>query len=178
MIRSFAGMMVLAFLVICACDDTGTGAQTVTLSEFRLAAQIAGWSESVAEGYVEYDTTDLYTYIDGGAIPYIKTGMENGIRQKLVGPDSVRLDALVMDFGSEAEARAMYQLKLDNYQIRLPIGSYAESTAFGYQFLNGASVFAYFGRYYCDLTFIQYREPGQAVVDAAAFISFYEGVKP
>jgi hypothetical protein len=140
---------------------------------FRIRNEISGWSE---DKYQAFDVDGLFGIINGGAEEYKQNGLVEGIKQIMKnGPKTY--DVFVMDFATPEKAQIMFNQKKNTQADELiAVGSYPQTTAVGVKNpLGGAiSAFAYFGKYYFEISLMGIAEQDELMGDADLFLQFYQ----
>jgi hypothetical protein len=163
--------------VLCICVGiNATGA--VTVADFRVANQMADWTESTFQGYATFnDSTSLQALIDGGYILYTSNGVIEGIQQNLeedVAYTGCR--AMIMDFGTSAKASVFFTIAKHTstvFPTSYPLPDYADSVAVKRPVLGGVFVAAHFQNFYFEISMSGYTDSIQAVTDAKLFLAYY-----
>lgn len=147
-------ILALTALVMIACkvvNNENNSANTLTSAKFE-SGEISGWVYDESEnpqGFVKYTASDMVVQVNGGANEYIEKGMSEGFRQMLKKGDVQTYRSWVMDFGTEANARAMYKSMYDKWvSDREPASSYnMENQAFVRPTQTGYDGYAVFGKH-------------------------------
>lgn len=145
-------LLVSTGLIMVACrvtSDDGGSANTISSAKFE-NGEISGWNWDEAtypKGFVTFDATDMVTLVNGGAAEYADKGLSEGFCQELIkGEQTYR--SWVMDFGTEANAKELYNTKSQQYaSVKEAAGSYPETKAFVKSTQYGYDGFAIFGKY-------------------------------
>jgi hypothetical protein len=155
-------------------EDKYSGS-TLSMEDFRITNEIQGWSQAEG-GYAFYASEDeLFDIINGGADLYKDFGMREGIYQKMLSGDK-NYEALIMDFGTESRARAIFEYKKFEITKTLKIGDYFEDTVIGDGDDIGTriSAYAYFNQYYIEISPIEGADRRQHLLDADLFLGHYK----
>jgi hypothetical protein len=75
-----------------------------------------------------------------------------------------------MDFGTTANAAAMVQRQASIYSPLINIPGYDSTVTIASPALGGITVFAHFGKFYIEVSFIGYQDQSQAISDAKLFL--------
>jgi len=144
--------LVSAGLIVVACRVTSSeegGANTIYSTKFE-NGEMSGWNADdtkYPDGFVKFSSSDMIDLVNGEAANYVAKGMSEGFQQEMAkGEQTYR--AWIMDFGTEANAKEIYNSKIQQYASdKEKTDSYPETSAFLKPDLYGYSGYAIFGRY-------------------------------
>lgn len=165
----------LLFGVSCKLvEDEGESSQGV--NALRLAnSDVSPWTENASEGFKAFKASNMFALINGGAQNYIDKGMVAGFQQNMAGGGEKTAKLLVLDFGTEASASAMYSYTDNANEDKLNAGDYPQTVA---QLDNspssGVVAIAHFGKYYMELSFTGYNDKSESRITAASFVEVFE----
>ncbi|MFC1584976.1 hypothetical protein ACFL5V_05470 [Fibrobacterota bacterium] len=157
-----------------SCQFVEEEEEKVSLKDLRITNEVSGWNET---DYLLYDVDGLLGLINGGADPYINGGMVEGINQKM-GKDPKLYEAFVMDFVTEAAARAMYEEEKSRQTwVMSTVGNYPESQASIYKNpLSGTvKAYAYMKNYFFWISLQGSSDQDELIAEADLFFQFYDG---
>jgi len=165
------------FYSVAVLFSCNTAFDTIDISEFRLyGSVIPGWVEDTS-GYAEFDTSDIYDLIDGGAPPYIERGLLKGIKQEfdfIAGDDTFHCQTYAEDFGTSQNARNMLSCNKTQMSLSLTLYPFDTSTITGMEFPGGCLAIAAFDRYYFEVTVSGYPVIDSAKSEVRQFLSVYK----
>lgn len=170
-------LVLIVFLLLCFCNESGpTGSTTepegapTTLTDLRLDSDdIASWSEVDSE-YVTFTATELYDFINGGAMPYEICGLDTGFNQMFLSGDERSMKCLVGDFVEETQADSIFATQSRSYFQVFTLKEYSDTAVFGSSNLSGATIIAVFGQFYFEMQFSGYSDTDLLTDDAVLFI--------
>jgi hypothetical protein len=154
--KGFLGLVGLCsgIALVCFCGDKGNNpvvepATTTTLAELKLDnSSVAGWADST---YINGDTTNAFSLIDGGAITNIKYGMRYFSRQKM--QDSVHSATLdVFDFITVQNAKNQFAYSA-SHGVGSAWGTYSPAKVLLSNTDYYVTVTAQINKYYFELSF-------------------------
>lgn len=175
-------MFVLA-LSICGCKTIWintsamndlSGASNVVQLQIS-PTDVTGWQQVAgSDGFNVYSAQGLYKPLDGGADPFNQKGVIEGIIQKLDGPTPTKLEAIVLDFGSEPKAITMFQFRVQTINPpQLIIPNFSDSMAFASSTLDGVTVYAYIKKFYFEVALSGFQDQSEALQTASLFVDLY-----
>jgi hypothetical protein len=149
----------------CSSSTNGGGSSTApqTLASFGQKFEltntdVAGWTSETAATGVPYQTwlgSDYVTQVDGTAAKYTDQGAEFVAQQYMDGPNQAQCIILSMDFGTEANAQAMFNVSTKGYLDAglslTPIESWPQTSVSAYGTDYTLTVYATFGQYYFEI---------------------------
>ena len=151
-LMKLAVALISAGLVIVACRVTSSeegSANTVHSAKFE-DGEFSGWNADDSKfpnGFVKFNSSDMVNLVNGGAADYVAKGMSEGFQQDMAKGD-LTYRSWVMDFGTEANAKEMYNSQIQQLaSVKEAAGSYPETVAFLEQKLYGYDGYAVFGKY-------------------------------
>lgn len=160
-------------------DDGSALADDV--AELRLTtADISGWSErpdaDVGSYVIQVGGELCNPPIDGACDQYTSNGVVKTLIQYLTRPaDPVpyKFDGYVMDFGTAAQARVMFDDAKGS--AATTIAGFADSVAIVNEQTPsfGCTVYAHFGKFYIEIRLSGYDPASVAIADAATFVRVY-----
>jgi len=177
----FKSICFVSLISLLVCDNSSnTNDDTLKVKNLRIANEISGWTEE-ADGYREFNPSNMYDMIDGGVTPYLTAGLVEGIRQVFIqirGTDTIQLTADVEDFGNENNAQNIFNtitaasiidsIKFSEYPSTKVVGS---NNQLGIEII----IFAHFNKFYFELKFNNYGNLADFVIEESKkFLSFYE----
>jgi hypothetical protein len=117
----------------------------------------------------------LYNFNDGGAPQYLNKGcIKTGV-QVINGPSGEGAQNVIMDFGTDEAAAAMYQFKLSDISAPLTDPKYADSTVTIQTAQDGITGYAHFYNYYFEIGLTKFNNPQDAIKTLNQFLGLYEG---
>jgi hypothetical protein len=144
-----------------------------------------------------WSASDLNEDIDGGFERYTNNGMLQAADITMIGPRTGEIDSFsnpghldtlhyelqntsfIMDFGTETNAKAMYQGEKAKYSSELKtIKGYDTSKAFGYEGIGSLTVSSYDKQFYFELILIHYAELDTASAHAKIFLDYFRSKVP
>jgi hypothetical protein len=137
-------------------------------------AEISPWK---ADSVAYYQGTALYNGIDGGAGQYLDKGLIKTAIQFLADDaspsnDSLNCSAYIMDFGTSANATAMFNTMMSNVIDKKAFASFPNSVAgLDYSPVIGISAYAHFNRFFFQLDLQGYNDKTKAIDDAEKFLT-------
>ncbi len=151
-ILKWGTLLVSTGLIMLSCrvtSDEGGRASTLESAKFE-NGEISGWNCDEAtypKGFVKFSAANMVQLVNGGAAEYADKGLTEGFCQEMIkGEQTYR--SWVMDFGTEANAKELYNTKLQQYaSVKEAAGSYQETKAFVKSSQYGYDGFAVFGKY-------------------------------
>jgi hypothetical protein len=165
-------------------DSLSTG---VLKKLFQISnTMITGWKmrySTVDSSFVLWSAADLNVDIDGGFERYTNRGMLQAADMTMIGPlnsegNNFSLDqhSFIMDFGTEAKAKTMYDsTKGRYYSADAPlIPGYDNSVAFTSTGLGGLTAYAYYKQFYFELILSAYPDDANPVADAKKFLDYFK----
>ena len=141
--------------------------------------EITGWgidTNGLGAGYSSQNpfavsAANLHNVIDGGDMQYIDEGCIEAIFEYLQKYNSFEQATIYfMDFGTTANAAAMVQRQASIYSPLINIPGYDSTVTIASPALGGITVFAHFGKFYIEVSFIGYQDQSQAISDAKLFL--------
>jgi hypothetical protein len=139
---------------------------------------------SVDSSFTLWSASDLNDDIDGGYDEYTSRGMLQAADMQMVGPVNSEGDhyllywaSFVMDFGTEAKAKNMYDAHKENYYYpdeAVVIPGYDTSVAFGEPGTGSLTVRAYYKNFYFKLELRKFPEPDTAIAKGKMFLDFFK----
>ena len=157
-----------------SCNDSSNNppAESPTLSDLWISAgQIPGWTLDTNYRFLEDLPVDtLYNAIDGGAESYKTNGLVDFNFETLSGSSPRQTDLLISDFGTDAKARAFYDIR--KYPDSLP--GYPASTATYTNLLGGISTVFCKNKFVVELQFSGYDNLDSARSDALVFCRYFD----
>jgi hypothetical protein len=95
--------------------------------------EFSGWNADDSKfpnGFVKFNSSDMVNLVNGGAADYVAKGMSEGFQQDMAKGD-LTYRSWVMDFGTEANAKEMYNSQIQQLaSVKEAAGSYPETVAF------------------------------------------------
>jgi hypothetical protein len=183
------GTVVLAGILFITCGPTspsssGPTVSTTPLNDLIVIDQIAGWGidTSVNNTAMPFtDSTSGPNFVDGGNSDYCGlcngTGpLKNGIGTYFMAlQNNHKIRSFVLDYGTAAAAKKKFDAWVANNSTSKSeaIGSFPNTTAIGFDFGGGMSVFAHFINFFVELRFNNYDSSSLAIPDASAFLNYY-----
>lgn len=154
----FLGALLALFAV---CDEPGPTQQVVSIEAFRLTqTDYPEWRE---QQYTEYDSTSFFQLINGGAQFYDDHGLVSGTYQDLRDDSLERIcELFVMDFGSAAAAKHVFEEKKTTMSQITQLGDYPQTTAMKMTHLSGIQGYAHFGQHYFEVLLSGYSDAAVA----------------
>lgn len=165
----------LLFGVSCKLvEDEGESSQGV--NALRLAnSDVSPWTENASEGFRAFKASNMFALINGGAQTYIDKGMVAGFEQNMAGGGEKTAKLLVLDFGTEASASAIYAYKANENGEKLAAGTFPEAIAqLDNSAMSGVTALAHFGKYYLELSFTGYSDKSESRTTATSFVEVFE----
>ncbi len=167
-------VVAIPFMLFCSPLRPATNSLTVNKLIF-VDSEIAPWKQDTV--YFIKDSL-LYNYYDGGAGTYISQGLVETAWQDLSkdsSMDTLTCRALIMDFGTSANATAMF----DTMAVAIPqvetFSSFPESVAvMNYAPLVGNTTYAHFGEFFLQLDLLGYGDKSLSVSDAETFVKIVQ----
>jgi hypothetical protein len=147
---------------------------------------ITGWNpgkSTTDSSFTLWNTSDIYSNIDGGGVKYVVNGMrqmadlcmtgqtnQDGSIQQLVPQSS-----FIMDFGTDNTAKKMYQfIKNDKYDSdALNLDGYSDSVVFITPSLSGITLFSYYKQFYFELCLNNFVSTESAVAAGKVFLEHF-----
>jgi hypothetical protein len=168
------GIAVIASLFIACPSSNGPKAAVPLASMIFTDAEISPWrSDTVAY----YQGTALYNGIDGGAGQYLDQGLIKTAIQFLVDDaspsnDSLNCSAYIMDFGTSANATAMFNTIMSRAVDKKTFTSFPSTIAgFDDSPLVGIIAYAHFSRFFFQMDLKGYSDKTKAIDDAERFLT-------
>ncbi|HEX2957059.1 MAG TPA: hypothetical protein VHO70_09500 [Chitinispirillaceae bacterium] len=153
-VLNWGTVLVYAGIIMVACrvtsDDDG-GTATLSLAKFE-NGEISGWNANpeanpkAKNGIAAFNASDMLDMVNGGAPAYTAKGMLEGFEQNMIKGEQL-YKSWVMDFGTEAHAKEMYDSKVQEFSNEDSTGSYPIAKAFVRSSDYGYDGYAIFGRY-------------------------------
>jgi hypothetical protein len=133
---------------------------------------ISNWApEAEAQIYVG---TQLFDYNDGGAPQYLEKGCIKTSVQRLNGQNGTMVESMIMDFGKESNAIAMFQEKqIQNAGRTIKHPEYADSVVSLVTVLGGVHGFAHYGNFYFEIIVTGFSDITQAMQTFDLFFGLY-----
>ena len=121
-----------------------------------------------------FDTLQLYELIDGGDVLYIEQGLIDGITQRFNKSSGNICDAYMFNFGTSQKATNMFTAQSNSVTTPVLISGYDDLTVIGDEFGGGAKIYAHFGQFELELSFMGYLDIELLKTDAEIFLQVYE----
>ncbi|MBN1130534.1 MAG: hypothetical protein JXA71_16195 [Chitinispirillaceae bacterium] len=133
---------------------------------------ISNWTpEADAQIYVG---TQLFDYNDGGAPQYLEKGCIKTSVQRLNGQNGSMVESMIMDFGKQENAIAMFQEKqIQNAGRTISHPEYADSVVSLVTVLGGVHGFTYYGNFYFEIIVTGFSDIAQALQTFDLFFGLY-----
>ncbi len=154
-------------------EDSGESSQGV--NALRLASgDISSWAEDQSGGFISFTASNMQQLVNGGAPQYVEKGLVAGFEQRMSnGSKAVKL--LILDFGTEANAVAMYTKKDSENSDKSDVGTYPQSVAqLDNSAMDGVTAIAHFGKYFMELAFTGYTDKSESRATAKSFVEVFE----
>ena len=168
------GLAVIASLFIACPSSNGPKAAVPLASMIFTDAEISPWK---AYSVAYYQGTALYNGIDGDAGQYLDKGLIETAIQVLVNDsspssDSLNCTARIMDFGTSANATAMFNTMMSRAVDKKAFASFPNSVAgLDYSPLIGIVAYAHFSRFFFQMDLEGYNDKTKAIDDAEKFLT-------
>jgi hypothetical protein len=173
--RFLRSASLLACCAGCLCIITGckvagpnSSGSGFSVADFKVTDELSGWTGQ-AGSYREFDPASLYEIIDGGAVPYERLGLVEGITQVLQN-NTKTISVFAEDFGTADNSLAIFNDKTGSLTQKLTITPYAQTMAIGFPLLGGIAAYAHDRKYYFELNLTGYDDNESAVTDASLFL--------
>lgn len=176
-ICSCVAVVSVALIIGVSCklvEDEGESSQGV--NALRLAnSDVSPWTEISDDGFKDFKANNMVKEINGGAQVYVDKGMVAGFKQYVETGGGKKAELLVLDFGTEASASAIYSYKVDGNDEKLAAGTYSEAVAqLDNSAMSGVTAYAHFGKYYLELSFTGYNDKAESRITATNFVEVFE----
>jgi hypothetical protein len=147
---------------------------------------ITGWKigkSTVDSSFTLWNSADIYSNIDGGGAKYVVNGMKQMADLSMNGPKNsdgttqklVPQSSFIMDFGTDATAKNMYQYMKDQYYdsdaIKLP--GYSDSLAYVTKSISGITLFSYYKQFYFELCMDNFPSYESAMAAGKMFLEYF-----
>jgi hypothetical protein len=164
--------VVLLFIFSCELEsDSGNSSRGVDALKLT-ETDITGWTED--EGGGTYNSETLFDFINGGAPKYINNGLIEGFIQYMSKSDR-KATIMVMDFGTESNAIAMYNDMSNRNSSKEKAGNYNLNTAqLDVSPSSGVDAYAHFKQFYIELNLTDFPDKSEAPNVAASIIEVFE----
>lgn len=161
-------------------DYTSSADMILWEAAFRLADNEApGWIDR-PDLFISFDTTQLYTLINGGAILYIEHHAINGIFQAFNNGANTSCDVFIYNCVNRLNADSLFNYKANESSATVTVPGFDQSNVIGSEFIGGAIVYAHWNKYYLEISLSGYNDLQVLKNDATHFLSLYSskiGVK-
>jgi hypothetical protein len=145
-------------------------------AKYKLANnEVTAWTQDTsANGYSVWTAANLTDKIDGAAPAYTSRGLKFAMYQKMLGSGLQNCIVVAMDFGTDAQATAMFAYQKEVTSAADAVPQYDASVAIGYPGLSGMTVYAHFKASYFELQLDGYADPTSASQAATPFLKVLE----
>ncbi len=170
-----AVFLVAAFF-LSQCKIIKYSGSTISMDKFRITDDAVGSWKETEGGFSEYASLDELTkIINGGSEYYKEFFMREGIYQTMANGDK-SYEVLVMDFGTEERAEAIYTDQKNKVITTRQIGSFSPSNVIGNEDALGSTIsaYAYFGQYYVEIKNLSGANKPELRSEANQFMIEYE----
>lgn len=167
----------VALVTVCsivACkvvSETGNGGTTVK-DLGLVAGDVQGWSES-AGGFKEFNKSNSCDVVNGKCEDWKTNGMLDGIKQWL-GQGGKEAAIIVLDMVTKAQAEKMYIDAIVIANDKMTSTVFPETVATINEGSIGCTAYAFFDKYYFELSFTNYDDPTAAQQTAESFLELFQ----
>jgi hypothetical protein len=186
------GVLMIAGIVLLTCGPTSpTPTPSTPLNELTITSnEFPGWGNDTILmdtthyiGSTAFTDTMIHDFVDGGNTDYCGAcnghgSLKSGLATYFKYPDSgYKLFSLVIDYGTASAANAEFNVWINKKtgQTQVPIPSFSNTTAVGYEGNGGVTAYAHFSNYYIELQFSNYNGlTDLAVADAKIFLAYFQ----
>ncbi|MFC1569138.1 DUF6599 family protein [bacterium] len=110
-------ILILLSLSLIYCDKSSSGPETLTIEDLLVKDnEISGWNQT-GEFWLASSSTDLYTYINGGAELYKMHGFVEAVSQSYDGPIEGFTESItvrIFDQGSQENVTSLFADYINN----------------------------------------------------------------
>jgi len=181
MVKGIWNVLLCMFLLsFCTCktiwintskDNDSSGANSVSQLEI-MPTDVTGWQQ-VAPPWSIISASNLHTVMDGGDILYIQNHVIEAGIQYLQGPNSKQIQTYCMDFGNQINSHQMFLDQKQTAPVILNIPNYPDTVAIAASALGGVTVYAYFSKFYLELSLTGFQDQAEALQTASLFLDIY-----
>jgi hypothetical protein len=133
---------------------------------------LPGW---IPQDYMRiYKGTELYDYMDGAAPQYLDKGVQTTGAQWLDGQNNTLVQSMIMDFGRDSNAVAMFlEKKTQNVGQTVFDPQYPDSEAFMTLVLGGVQAYGHYTNFYFEIAAVGFSETTQAIATFDTMLAWY-----
>lgn len=163
--------LVVASLGLGACssnsnDGNSSQGQSLTPDQFGAKYklqdnELSGWTQKPVSDELPvpcavYTAADINDRIDGDAPIYTNGGMKSAQYQEMAGttPEGAECRVIVMDFGTDAKAKAMFDSLVKSHSADVSIPQYDATVAKGASAIGALTTYAHIQATFFQLEFI------------------------
>ncbi|MBN1129102.1 MAG: hypothetical protein JXA71_08950 [Chitinispirillaceae bacterium] len=166
-------VIVLCMVLVAGCRLLPVTEMSPPLTQLAISNDdISNWNPQ--EEMKIYIGTQLFAFNDGAAPQYLEKGLIKTGVQTFESLNNNTVNAMIMDFGSDSNAIAMFLEKRTQFAgqtIKDPL--YPESVAFQMIVLGGVDGFAHYKNYYFEISATGFSDMAQAVQTFDLFYNLY-----
>jgi hypothetical protein len=158
---------------IIGCKFLPAPSSTPPIEQLKMSSnEISNWQPQ--GDMTVYIGDQLYGFNDGGAPEYLSRGcIKTGV-QIVNGPSGRSAQAIVMDFGTDKGAKAMFDWKLKSVSTPYQdLGGYADTALVIQTTLDGVTGYAHFFNYYFEIGLTKFDNSENAVKTLDQFLGIY-----
>lgn len=134
--------------------------------------ELPGWVPHDTMGI--YEGTELYNLIDGGAPQYLEKGVMTTGYQVLDGQNDRAVYSMIMDFGRDSNAVAMFlEKKTQNVGQTVLDPQYPDSVAFMTLVLGGVQGYGHYTNFYFEIAAVGFSDSTQAIATFDTMLTWY-----
>jgi len=170
-------------LIIISCSSPNNSSNTTSASLddlYNAAASINGWTEGNEQRF-NFTAENLHFKINGGDYSYIKDStLKEGYFATLQNASTgAYLEYFVFDYNTQANAKKEFDYLVqkrivDGGMTEVNIAGFNSSSVRAAEVGGGIQVYAYFNKYYFEMTFSGYNSTSDAANDAAIFLNKFK----
>ena len=152
----------------------------VVMAENAISVKQLAIKNNELSGWIPRDTmrifrgAELYDYMDGAVPQYFEKGVITTGAQILDGQNSTRVKSMIMDFGRDSNAVAMFLEKKAQNTGRI-IGDpiFPDSVAFMHLILGGIQGYGHYSNYYFEIAADGFSDTAQAIPVFDTMLTWY-----
>lgn len=160
-------------LVILCLAFVALAATVISVKQLEIVrSDLSGW---IPQDYMRiYEGTELYDYMDGAAPQYLDKGVQTTGAQVFDGQNSTRVSSMIMDFGRDSNAVAMFlEKKTQNVGQTIFDPLYPDSVAFMTLVLGGVQGYGHYTNFYFEIAAIGFSDITQAIATFDTMLAWY-----
>lgn len=172
-IKIISLVTILLSAVLMDCKLVPLFSSTPPLEQLKIGSgDISNWHP---DGDMKiYIGSELFSYNDGGAPQYLSKGLILTGVQNITGPNQGTVISIIMDFGTDTNAIAMYKEKRTQNAGNIILNpKYPTTEVFVVSVLGGVTGYANYYNYYFEISVIGFNYQEDALKTLNQFIGLY-----